>query len=110
MNEEGYFFIVDRKKDVIIAGGFNIYPRDIEEVLYEHPCIQEAAVIGVPDDYRGETVKAFIVLKQGAEVTESELNEYCRERLAVYKVPHIYEFRSDLPKTMIGKVLRRELK
>jgi long-chain acyl-CoA synthetase len=110
MNEDGYFFIVDRKKDVIIASGFNIYPRDIEEVLYEHPSVQEAAVIGVPDDYRGETVKAFIVLKQGAEVTESELDVYCRERLASYKVPHIYEFRSDLPKTMIGKVLRRELK
>jgi long-chain acyl-CoA synthetase len=110
MNEEGYFFIVDRKKDVIIASGFNIYPRDVEEVLYEHPCIQEAAIIGVPDDYRGETVKAIIVLKQGSEVTESELNEYCRERLASYKVPRIYEFRSDLPKTMIGKVLRRELK
>lgn len=110
MDEDGYFFIVDRKKDVIIAGGFNIYPRDIEEVLYEHPSVQEAAVIGVPDDYRGETVKAFIVLKQGAEVTESELNEFCRERLASYKVPRIYEFRADLPKTMIGKVLRRELK
>ncbi len=109
MDEEGYFAIMDRKKDVIIAGGFNIYPRDVEEVLYEHPAIQEAAVVGVPDPYRGETVKAFIVLKEGAQATEEELDAYCRERLAAYKVPRLYEFRSELPKTTVGKILRRVL-
>lgn len=109
MNEEGFFYIVDRKKDMIIAGGFNIYPREIEEVLYEHEAVQEAVVIGVPDPYRGETVKAFIVKKEGAQVTEEELNKYCRKHLAAYKVPRIYEFRDELPKTMVGKVLRRAL-
>lgn len=109
MDEDGYFAIMDRKKDMIIAGGFNIYPREVEEVLYEHPAVQEAAVVGVPDPYRGETVKAFIVLKKGKKVTEKELNAYCRERLAAYKVPRLYEFRSELPKTTIGKVLRRVL-
>lgn len=109
MDEEGFFYIVDRKKDIIIASGFNIYPREIEEVLYEHPAIQDAAVIGVPDEYRGETVKAFIVLKQGASATEQELDEWCRARLAKFKVPRYYEFRDDLPKSIIGKVLRRKL-
>ena len=109
MDEEGYFAIMDRKKDVIIAGGFNIYPREVEEVLYEHPAIQEAAVVGVPDPYRGETVKAFIVLKEGERITEEELDAYCRERLAAYKVPRLYEFRSELPKTTVGKILRRVL-
>ncbi|EGL84114.1 AMP-dependent synthetase and ligase [Caldalkalibacillus thermarum TA2.A1] len=109
MDEEGYFYIVDRKKDMIIAGGYNIYPREVEEVLYEHPAVQECAVIGVPDEYRGETVKAFIVKKEGKEVTEDELNEYCRSKLAAYKVPRIYEFRNELPKSMVGKVLRRVL-
>ncbi|WP_100399825.1 long-chain-fatty-acid--CoA ligase [Bacillus sp. FJAT-44742] len=109
MDEEGFFYIVDRKKDMIIASGFNIYPREIEEVLYEHHAVQEAVVIGVPDPYRGETVKAFIVTKEGMTLTEGELNKYCRENLASYKVPKIYEFRSELPKTMVGKVLRRVL-
>jgi long-chain acyl-CoA synthetase len=109
MDEEGYFAIMDRKKDVIIAGGFNIYPREVEEVLYEHPAVQEAAVVGVPDPYRGETVKAFIVLREGEKITEEELDAYCRERLAAYKVPRRYEFRSELPKTTVGKVLRRVL-
>jgi long-chain acyl-CoA synthetase len=109
MDEKGYFYIVDRKKDLIIAGGYNIYPREVEEVLFEHPAVQEAAVIGVPDPYRGETVKAFVVLKQGQQVTEEELDQHCRKRLAAYKVPRLYEFRSDLPKTMVGKVLRRKL-
>ncbi|MFV8830389.1 long-chain-fatty-acid--CoA ligase [Alkalihalobacterium sp. APHAB7] len=109
MDEDGYFYIVDRKKDMIIAGGFNIYPREIEEVLYEHDKIQEAVVIGVPDPYRGETVKAFVVLKEGTSLTEDELNKYCRENLAAYKVPKLYEFRSELPKTLIGKILRRVL-
>jgi len=109
MDEDGYFYIVDRKKDMIIAGGFNIYPREVEEVLFEHPAIQEAAVIGVPDPYRGETVKAFVVLKQGMEASEEELEKHCREKLAAYKIPRLYEFRSELPKTMVGKVLRRQL-
>ncbi len=109
MDDKGYFYIVDRKKDMIIAGGFNIYPREVEEVLFEHPAIQEAAVIGVPDPYRGETVKAFVVLKQGQVASEEELDRHCRQRLAAYKIPRLYEFRSDLPKTMVGKVLRRQL-
>ncbi|MDF2647043.1 MAG: AMP-dependent synthetase and ligase [Paenibacillus sp.] len=109
IDEDGFFSIVDRKKDLIIAGGYNIYPRDIEEVLFEHPAILEAAVAGVPDEYRGETVKAFVVLKPGMTLTEKELELWCRERLAAYKVPRKVEFRQSLPKTMIGKVLRRQL-
>jgi len=109
VDEEGYFFVVDRKKDMIIAGGLNIYPREVEEVLYEHPDIAEAAVFGVPHDYRGETVKAVIVSKSGQPLDEKELNKYCRKNLAAYKVPRIYEFREELPKTAIGKVLKRQL-
>ncbi|MDE5135731.1 long-chain-fatty-acid--CoA ligase [Paenibacillus larvae] len=109
MDEDGYFFIVDRKKDMIIASGFNIYPREIEEVLYEHPHVKEAIVAGVPDPYRGETVKAFIVPREGAPISKEELNKWCRERLAAYKVPRMYEFRDSLPKTLVGKVLRRRL-
>ncbi len=109
MDEDGFFYIVGRKKEMIIAGGFNIYPRDVEEVLFEHPAIAEASVIGVPDPYRGETVKAYIVLKQGASLTAEEVDRFCRERLAAYKVPRIVEFRTSLPKSMVGKVLRREL-
>jgi len=110
MDEDGYFYIVDRKKDMIIAGGYNIYPREVEEVLYEHPDVLEAAVIGVPDLKRGETVKAFIVLKEGSTTTAEDIEKFCRERLAPYKVPRIIEFRSELPKTNVGKVLRRVLK
>ena len=109
IDEEGYFYIVDRKKDMIIAGGYNIYPREVEEVLYEHPAVQEAVVAGIPDPYRGETVKAFIVKKQGVEITEEELDQYCRTNLAAYKVPKLYEFRDELPKTIVGKILRRVL-
>ncbi|MET3290642.1 UNVERIFIED_CONTAM: long-chain acyl-CoA synthetase [Brevibacillus sp. OAP136] len=109
MDEDGYFYIVDRKKDMIIAGGFNIYPREVEEVLFEHPSVQEAAVVGVPDPYRGETVKAFIVPKAGCELNEQEMDQFCRQRLASYKVPRAYEARKELPKTMVGKVLRRQL-
>lgn len=109
MDEDGFFEIVDRKKDMIIASGYNIYPREIEEVLFEHPAIKEAAVAGVPDKYRGETVKAFIVFKEGVYVSPEELEAFCRERLAAYKVPRKYEFRETLPKTMVGKVLRRQL-
>ncbi|MCA1063630.1 long-chain-fatty-acid--CoA ligase [Rossellomorea aquimaris] len=109
MDEKGYFYVVDRKKDMIIAGGFNIYPREIEEVLYEHPAIQEVVAAGVPDAYRGETVKAYVVLKEGETLTEEELNEFARKFLAAYKVPRIYEFRKELPKTAVGKILRRAL-
>lgn len=109
MDEDGFFTIIDRMKDVIIAGGFNVYPREVEEALYEHPGVQHAAVIGVKDSYRGETVKAFIVLRAGASVSRMQLDRWCRDRLAVYKVPHYYVFRDELPMSMIGKVLRRKL-
>jgi len=110
MDEDGYFYIVDRKKDLIIAGGFNIYPREVEEVLFEHPKVQEAVVIGVPDEYRGETVKAFVVLKERTAATDEEIIAFCRERLAPYKVPRQVEFRDSLPKSGVGKYLRRELR
>ena len=110
MDEEGYFYIVDRKKDMIIAGGFNIYPRDIDEVLFEHPKILEACAIGIPDSYRGETVKAFVVLKEGQQMTEDEVKQYCAEKLAKYKVPTQVEFIESLPKSGVGKILRKELR
>jgi len=110
MDEDGYFHITDRKKDIIIAGGYNIYPTDVEAVLFEHPKVKEAAVVGVPDLRRGETVKAFVVLKEGETATEEEIITFCRERLAAYKAPRIVEFRTDLPKSIIGKVLRRTLR
>ena len=109
MDEDGYFYIVDRKKDLIIAGGYNIVPREVEEVLFMHPKIMEAAVVGVPHPKRGETVKAFIVLQEGADATQEEIDAFCRENLAPYKVPKLYEFRTELPKTQVGKVLRRML-
>jgi long-chain acyl-CoA synthetase len=110
MDEDGYLYIVDRKKDMIIAGGFNIFPREIDEVLYEHPKVLEACTVGVPDEYRGETVKAFVVAKPGQTITAEELDAFCRERLTPYKVPKKYEFMDELPKSAIGKVLRRELR
>lgn len=109
MDEQGYFYVVDRKKDMIIAGGFNIYPREIEEVFYEHPDVLEVVAAGIPDPYRGETVKVYIVLKEGATVTKDELNQFARKYLAAYKAPRLYEFRKELPKTAIGKILRRTL-
>ena len=110
MDEDGYFYIVDRKKDMIIAGGFNIYPREVDEVLYQHPKIAEAVSAGVPDTYRGETVKAFIVLKPGAEATDKEIIDFCKEKLAPYKVPKLIEFREELPKSAVGKILRKILR
>lgn len=110
MDEDGYVYIVDRKKDMIIASGYNIYPRDVEEVIYQHPAIKEAVVVGVPDAYRGETVKAVVVLKEGQQVSEDELISFCREKLAAFKVPRIVEFRSELPKTSVGKILRRKIR
>ncbi|MBU7028326.1 MAG: long-chain fatty acid--CoA ligase [Theionarchaea archaeon] len=110
MDEDGFFFIVGRKKDMIISSGFNVYPREIEEVLFEHPAVKEASVIGVPHEKRGETVKAFIVLKEGETATAEEIRQFCKKNLAAYKVPTFVEFRKKLPKTMVGKVLRRELR
>ncbi|MBM4431246.1 MAG: long-chain fatty acid--CoA ligase [Chloroflexi bacterium] len=109
MDEEGYFQIVDRKKDMIIAGGFNVYPRDVEEVLYQNPKVKEAVVAGVPDPYRGETVKAYIILKEGQTATAEEIIEFCKGKMAKYKVPTAVEFRKELPKTIVGKILRRML-
>jgi long-chain acyl-CoA synthetase len=110
MDADGFFFIVGRKKDMIIAGGYNIYPREIDEILYEHPKVLEAAAVGVPDPHRGETVKAFVVVKPGETLTEAEVVDFCRARLAAYKVPRSVEFRDELPKSTIGKILRRVLR
>ena len=109
-DEDDYFFIVDRKKDMIIAGGFNIYPREIDEVLFQHPKIKEAVSVGIADPYRGETVKAYIVLKKGEKATAEEIIAFCKEKLAAYKVPKLVEFRESLPKSAIGKVLRKVLR
>ncbi|MDM5199208.1 long-chain fatty acid--CoA ligase [Fictibacillus enclensis] len=110
IDEDGYVYIMDRKKDLIIASGYNVYPREVEEVLYEHPAVREAVVIGVPDPYRGEEVKAILVLKEGRGATEEEIFHYCKQNLSAYKVPHLIEFRSELPKTNVGKILRRALR
>jgi len=110
VDKDGYVFIVSRKKDVIIAGGFNIYPVEVEDVLFAHPKVQETVVIGVPDSYRGETVKAYIVLKEGETCTEQEIIDYCRTKLAAYKLPRQVKFRPELPKSAVGKILRRVLR
>jgi len=110
VDEDGYFFIVDRIKDMIIAGGYNIYPREIDEVLYRHPKIMDAVAVGIPHEYRGETVKAYVVLKQGEQATEEEILGFCKEKLAAYKTPKIVEFRNELPKSAVGKVLRKVLR
>nr|WP_287412334.1 long-chain fatty acid--CoA ligase [Pseudodesulfovibrio sp.] len=110
MDEEGYFYIVDRKKDLIISGGYNIYPREIDEVLHSHPMIKEAVSVGIPHETRGEIVKAYVITQPGEELSRNDVIAYCREKLANYKVPRKVEFRKDLPKTMVGKVLRRALR
>ncbi len=110
MDAEGYFYIVDRKKDMIISGGFNVYPRDIEEVFFEHPKVQEASAIGIPHSTRGEAVKVFIVLKEGLNATQDEMIAFCREKLAKFKWPTEVEFRTELPKSNVGKVLKKELR
>ncbi len=110
MDEDGYFYIVDRKKDMIISGGFNVYPRDIDEVFYLHPKVQEACSIGIPHPVRGESVKVFVVLKEGMTATQEELIEYCKAHLATYKLPTEIEFRKELPKTNVGKILRKQLR
>lgn len=109
MDEDGYFYIVDRKKDMIICSGYNVYPREVEEVLKQHPKVLEVAVAGIPDPYRGETVKAWIVVKPGQTATEEEIIEWSKERMAKYKYPRQIEFRDELPKTFVGKTLRRIL-
>ncbi|HEV2138778.1 MAG TPA: long-chain fatty acid--CoA ligase [Nitrososphaerales archaeon] len=112
MDDDGFFYIVDRKKDMVSVGGLKVYPREVEEVLFEHPAVKEAAVIGIPDQYMGEIVKAFIVLKDPSskDRAEGEILEFCKGKLAKYKVPRNFEFVPDLPKTLVGKVLRRKLK
>ena len=110
IDADGYFFIVDRKKDMINASGFKVLPRDVEEVLFTHPKVQEAVVVGVPHPQRGDdTVKAYIVTKPGETLTAEELRAFCKQNLAPYKVPREFEFRDELPKTVVGKVLRRVL-
>ncbi|HQL00224.1 MAG TPA: AMP-binding protein, partial [Smithellaceae bacterium] len=109
-DEDGYIYIVDRKKDMIIAGGFNIYPREVDEVLYQHPKIAEAVTVGVPHEYRGETVKAFVVLLPGEKATEQEIIDFCRTKLAPYKAPKLVEFRDSIPKSAVGKILRKILR
>ena len=110
MSDDGFFTIVDRAKDLVIVGGINVYPREVEEVLLTHPAVADAAVIGVPDERRGELPYAFVVLAPDASATEEELLDHCRTNLARYKVPTKVEFRDELPKTMIGKVLRKDLR
>jgi long-chain acyl-CoA synthetase len=110
MDADGWFFVVDRKKDQINAAGFKVWPREVEDVLYEHPAVREAAVVGVPDDYRGETVKAFVSLRSGESADADDLIAFCRERMAAYKYPRLVEFVDELPKTASGKVLRRVLR
>jgi long-chain acyl-CoA synthetase len=111
MDEDGYFYIVDRKKDMINVGGFKVYPREVEDVLFEHPDIKEAGVVGIPDEFSGEVVKAFVVLKDPSKkLTEQEVIDYCQSRLAKFKAPRKVEFLQELPKTLIGKVLRRKLR
>ncbi|MGH2373908.1 MAG: AMP-binding protein, partial [bacterium] len=108
-DEDGFFYIVDRKKEMLITGGLNVYPREVEEVLYAHPAVLEAALIGVPDSHRGEVGKAFVTLRPGAKATADELLDYCTQHMAAFKVPKSIEFRDSLPKSLIGKVLRRVL-
>jgi long-chain acyl-CoA synthetase len=110
MDPDGWFYVVDRKKDQINASGFKIWPREVEDVLYGHPAVREAAVVGVPDEYRGETVKAFVSLRPGERADADELIAFCRERMAAYKYPRLVEFVDELPKTASGKVLRRVLR
>jgi long-chain acyl-CoA synthetase len=109
MDEDGYFSILDRKKEMIVVSGYNVYPREVEEVLYEHPGVLEAAVIGVPDPYRGEVPRAYVALKPDAEADPEALMAFCRERLAPFKVPRSVEVRHNLPRSAVGKILRREL-
>jgi long-chain acyl-CoA synthetase len=109
-DEDGYFYITDRKKDLIIVGGFNVFPREIDELIYQHPKVKEGITIGLPDPRKGERIKVYIVLKEGEMARPEEFITYFKERLTPYKVPSEIEFREDLPKSMIGKILRRALR
>jgi long-chain acyl-CoA synthetase len=109
VDDDGFFFIVDRKKDLIIRGGYNVYPREVEDVLYRHPAVAEAAVVGVPDDRLGQEVKAVVVLRQDRQATADELIAYVKERLASYKYPRSVEFRESMPKNAANKIVKREL-
>jgi long-chain acyl-CoA synthetase len=110
IDKDGYIIITDRKKDMIIVGGFNVYPRDVEDILYTHPKVELTAVVGVPDDRSGERVKAFIKLKAGETATEEEFKQFCKENMAGYKIPRQIEFRNEIPVSNVGKVLRRVLR
>jgi acyl-CoA synthetase (AMP-forming)/AMP-acid ligase II len=110
LDEEGFVYLIDRKMDMIISGGVNIYPREIEEVLYEHPALSDAAVIGVPDTYWGESVKAYVVLRENHSVDSETLNDHCRKTLAGYKSPKSFEFVTELPRGSTGKILKRALR
>ncbi|OYW11452.1 MAG: acyl-CoA synthetase, partial [Acidiphilium sp. 37-67-22] len=110
MDKDGWFYLVDRKKDMINAAGYKVWPREVEDVLYTHPAVREAAVVGIADAYRGETVKAVISLRPGTQVTQEEIVAFCKERMAAYKYPRLVEIIDDLPKTVTGKILRRELR
>jgi long-chain acyl-CoA synthetase len=110
MDENGYFYIVDRKKDIINVSGYKVWPREVEDTLYQHSAVKEAAVVGVPDDYRGETVRAFVALKEGENVSEEDLIWFCKQNMAAYKYPRQIRFLDELPKTATGKFLRRELR
>jgi long-chain acyl-CoA synthetase len=110
IDEDGFILITDRKKDLIIVGGFNVYPRDVEDILFTHPKVAIAAVVGVPDVKSGETVKAFIQLKPGETATEEEILDFCKENMAGYKRPRVVEFRDEVPVSNVGKVLRRVLR
>ncbi|MFX0095017.1 MAG: long-chain fatty acid--CoA ligase, partial [Candidatus Hodarchaeota archaeon] len=101
---------VDRKKDMINVSGYKVFPREVEEILFQHPAIKEAAVVGTPDEYRGETVKAFVILKEGHSLTQEELYEFCRGKIAKYKIPRELEIRETLPLTAVGKVFRKQLR
>ena len=109
-DEDGYMYIVERKNDLIISGGVNIYPREIEEVLYGHPAVSEASVIGLPDEHWGEIVKAVVVLKEGSTATEAEIIDFCAKRLAGYKKPKLVDFWKELPKSPQGKILKKEIR
>jgi long-chain acyl-CoA synthetase len=112
MDEEGWFYVVDRKKDLIVASGYKVWPREVEDIIYQHPSVRETSVIGVPDPYRGETVKAYVALKEGMEdsVDAEELVAFCKAKMAAYKYPRQIEIVSEIPKTLTGKFLRRTLR
>ena len=109
MDSEGYLFIIDRLKDLIITSGFNVYPCTVEEAIGTHPAVQEAAVCGISHQHRGEIVKAYVILRKGAELTTAELRAFLKDRLAPFELPREIEFREELPKTLLGKPSRREL-